>query len=153
MRRIGLTSKANARFVEQSALYDTMLAYDAVDTLAVEGGATILDFAGSAEILATLYDRLPGRIAYTLRVGVTHHEAARERALPLVPQPVSFFAPNAAVALIGEIGQEGFDADVVQAWRGFVAEASALVSVERGAGAQACSARGASRLAGGRGRR
>ena len=137
LQRIGLTAAANVAFVEGTGLYDSVLAYDAIDTLAPTGPSVLIDFAGDAAVLGAVYARLAGRIAHSLRVGVTHHDAATASALPLAPKPVWFFAPDAATTLIGEIGQDAFNVAVAAQWDGFVELAEGLVKVAEDSGIDA----------------
>ena len=137
LQRIGLTAAANVAFVEGTGLYDSVLAYDAIDTLAPTGPSVLIDFAGDAAVLEAVYARLAGRIAHSLRVGVTHHDAATASALPLAPKPVWFFAPDAATTLIGEIGQDAFNVAVAAQWDGFVELAEGLVKVAEDSGIDA----------------
>lgn len=137
VQRIGLTSAANLAFVEQTGLYDTVLAYDAIDTLAPAGPSVVIDFAGDAAVLDSVYARLAGRIALCLRVGVTHHDARTTAVVPLEPKPAWFFAPDAATTLIGEIGQDAFNLAVAAQWDGFVALAAGLVRVVEEQGIEA----------------
>ncbi|GHH21986.1 hypothetical protein GCM10008023_31460 [Sphingomonas glacialis] len=137
LTRIGLTAAANVGFVEGTGLYDSVLAYDAIDTLAPTGSSVLIDFAGDAAVLEAVYARLAGRIAHSLRVGVTHHDAATASALPLAPKPVWFFAPDAATTLIGEIGQDAFNVAVAAQWDGFVELAAGLVKVAEDSGIDA----------------
>ena len=130
VRRIGLTSAGNVEFVTGTGLYDAVIAYEAIDTIAAQGGAVAIDFAGNADILRALYAALPERLSYCLRVGATHHEERGDTGILPGPKPVWFFAPDAATALIGEIGQDGFNAGVALQWQGFVATAAGLVTVE-----------------------
>lgn len=134
VRRIGLTSAGNAGFVERSGLYDAVLRYDALDPLAAERAAVVIDFAGDAALLQAIYARMP--VARALRVGATHHEARGPDAV-LDPKSTWFFAPDAATALTGRVGQDGFDAAVAAQWRGFVAAIETLVAIEHGSGPEA----------------
>ncbi|WP_353205692.1 DUF2855 family protein [Sphingomonas sp.] len=137
VRRIGLTGAANVAFVERTGLYDYVVAYDALGTLDAAGGVVVIDFAGNMALLRALYAGLSGRLAQCLRVGVTHHDdRGAGEALP-GPKPVWFFAPDAATALIGEIGQDGFNTGVAAQWRGFVDTAGGLVRVEHQSGMDA----------------
>lgn len=132
--RIGLTSAAKAAFVTGTGLYDRVVRYDDLAALADTGPAVAIDFAGNADLLARLHATLGAALRHSLRVGVTHHEA-RTGDLALVgPKPVWFFAPDAAVALIGTLGQDGFQSAVAAAWRDFVIAAEAMVTVHHGTG-------------------
>lgn len=137
LRRVGLTSAAHVAFVEKTGLYDAVLAYDAIDAAAGVEAAAVIDFAGNAALLRAIYAALPGRVAACLRVGVTHHDTVGETGVLPGPKPVWFFAPTAATTLIGEIGQDGFNAAVAAQWGGFVATAAELVQVEHGNGMEA----------------
>lgn len=137
VQRIGLTSAANRAFVEQTGLYDQVLAYDAIDTLAPTGPSVVIDFAGDAGMLDAIYARLAGRIAQCLRVGVTHHDARTAAVGPLDPKPAWFFAPDAATTLIAEIGQGAFHLAVAAQWDGFVDLAAGLVRVVEESGIDA----------------
>ena len=134
VRRVGLTGTGNVAFVESTGLYDAVLAYDAVDTMvstgALAGDAVVIDFAGNAELLRSLYAELFGRLSHCLRVGATHHDERGEAEVLPGPKPAWFFAPDAATALIGDIGQDGFNAAVAAQWRGFVETAAGMVTVE-----------------------
>lgn len=137
VRRIGLTGVGNVAFVERTGLYDAVLAYDGLDRLDLAGSAVIIDFAGDIALLRSLYNRFDGNLARCLRVGVTHHdERGGGQGMP-GPSPVWFFAPDAATALIREIGQDGFNAGVAARWQGFVDMAAGLVRVEYGGGIDA----------------
>jgi hypothetical protein len=137
VRRIGLTAMANIAFVQATGLYDAVIAYDAIESLELAGSAVLVDFAGSGDLLRDLYAQLPGQLAFVLRVGVTHHDERGETGALPGPAPVWFFAPDAATALIGEIGPEAFNAALAERWAGFVAEAETWVTVERSEGAEA----------------
>ena len=131
IRRIGLTGARNVAFVERTGLYDAVLPYDALDRLDVAGPAVAIDFAGNADLLRGLYAALSGTLSHCLRVGATHHDERGETGPLAGPKPLWFFAPDAATALIGEIGQDGFNATVARLWSGFIGTAEALVTVEQ----------------------
>ena len=137
VRRIGLTSAGNVAFVEATGLYDVVMAYDALDTFDGTSSAVVIDFAGNPAVLRSLYDALSGRLAQCLRVGVTHHGEGGDTGVLPGPKPVWFFAPDAATALIGAIGQDDFNAAVALQWRGFVDTAAGLVTVEHRRGMDA----------------
>jgi hypothetical protein len=137
VRRIGLTGAGNVAFVARTGLYDAVVSYEALDTLNAVGRTVVIDFAGNMALLQSLYAALPARLAQCLRVGVTHHDERGAGEVLPGPKPVWFFAPDAATALIGEIGQDGFNAGVAAQWRGFVDTAVGLVRVEHQSGVEA----------------
>jgi hypothetical protein len=135
--RIGLTSARNVGFVEETGLYDRVLVYEAVDELDVPGKAVLIDFAGSADLLHDIHEKLADRLAHSLRVGVTHHDEQGDAGALPGPRPVWFFAPDVATALIGAIGQDAFNQAVAERWSAFVREAEGWITVESGQGAEA----------------
>lgn len=65
-------------------------------------------------------------------MGATHVAALGQPApagLP-GPDPIVFFAPDHAVAAIGEIGAAAFNARVDERWNSFVADAASLIATE-----------------------
>ena len=148
VRRIGLTSTPNRAFVEATGLYDAVVSYDALDRLDVAGQVVLVDFAGNTQLLRDIYAALPGQLAQVLRVGVTHHDERAGTELLPDPRPVWFFAPDAATALIGEIGAPAFNAALAAHWAAFVAEAATWITVERCEGAEALQAVWRDQLAG-----
>ncbi|MGH6617070.1 DUF2855 family protein [Sphingomonas sp.] len=141
IRRIGLTSGSNVAFVEQTGLYDQVIAYDALDALDVAGTAVLVDFAGNAGVIADVQARLAERLVHILKVGVTHHDegvaGGGDSGVATGPKPVWFFAPDAAATLIGAIGQDGFQSAVAERWHAFLTDADGWVTVDRQSGAEA----------------
>ena len=129
IRRIGLTSAAHVDFVHESGLYDEVLPYDAVDSVAAVPSVSV-DFAGNAGVLRAIHTRLP-ELRYSSTVGMTHVGAPAGNDDPLPgPAPVLFFAPSEAVEAIGALGAEGFTDAVAQAWAGFVSQTPRFFGVE-----------------------
>ncbi len=85
---------------------------------------------------AQLAARLGPQLSYILKVGVTHHDES-EGTPGAGPKPVWFFAPDAAAALIGEIGPDAFQSAVADRWSGFVADADGWVTIDRKTGSDA----------------
>jgi hypothetical protein len=137
VRRIGLTGAGNVGFVEETGLYDRVLAYEGLDELDVRGNSVLIDFAGSADLLHDIHHKSADRLVHSLRVGVTHHDEQGDAGALAGPRPVWFFAPDVATALIGEIGQDAFNQAVAERWAAFVREAERWIKVEHGEGAEA----------------
>ena len=80
--------------------------------------------------MAALRRHFGNALAYSCLVGLTHVAALgqpAETGLP-GPDPVVFFAPDHATALIGEIGAAAFNARVEECWSSFVADAASLIA-------------------------
>ena len=126
--RIGLTSPGNLAFVQGTGLYDQVLAYADIDQLALAPSVSV-DFAGDVRVVAALRRHFGNALAYNCLVGVTHVGALGQPAETGLPgsDPVMFFAPDHATALIGEIGAAAFNARVDERWNSFVADAASLI--------------------------
>ena len=137
VKRVGLTSKGNLRFVKDSGLYDEVLSYDDVGSLPQTLSVTV-DFAGNAKLLGQLHHHLGDALKYSCLVGATHVE---ERGGGLGgganlpgPSPTLFFAPDHAVALFKEHGPEKAGSMVAESWRGFLEDAGGSIDIERHCG-------------------
>ena len=133
IKRIGLTSPSNVSFVEQSGLYDQVVAYDAIATIAPLQSVSV-DFAGNAGLLGQVHKALGASLNYSCLVGATHIEARSTfgggTALP-GPKPVLFFAPDHAVALFRELGTTEATRQIAAAWRGFLAASEGTIAITR----------------------
>ncbi len=128
IRRIGLTSAAHADFVRKSGLYDEVLTYDAIGSVASVPTVAV-DFAGNAAVLRAVHTHLP-ELRHSSTVGMTHVDARIGTGEPLPgPAPLLFFAPSEAVETIKALGAEGFTEAVAQAWAGFVSHTEGFVNV------------------------
>lgn len=139
IRRIGLTSKGNVAFVEASGLYDEVVAYDDLERVASLRSVSV-DFAGNAELLASIHRHFENALAHSVLVGATHIEArsvfGKNEPLP-GPKPQLFFAPDHAVAFFKAHGAEEGGKLVAAAWREFLKAAEGTVAIERHAGLEA----------------
>ena len=125
IRRIGLTSSGNVDFVKKSGLYDEVVAYDDVGSLADKPTVTV-DFAGNAVLLRRLHEHFGDALKYSCLVGVTHIDDRGEGlgAGPNLPGPTPtlFFAPDHAVALFKELGPEEAGRHMATSWKTFLAD-------------------------------
>lgn len=133
IKRIGLTSPTNVSFVEKTGLYDAVVAYDAITSLAGQQ-SVIVDFAGNAGLLGQVHKHLGNSLNYSCLVGATHIEARSTlgggAAMP-GPKPVLFFAPDHAVALFKELGAEEATRQIAAAWRRFLQAAQGTIAITR----------------------
>jgi len=139
VKRIGLTSKGNVAFVEASGLYDQVVAYDDLESLAAVPSVSV-DFAGNAELLARIHHHLADALSQSVLVGATHIEArsvfGKSEPLP-GPKPQLFFAPDHAVAFFKAHGAEEGGKLVAAAWREFLKAAEGSIAIERHQGLDA----------------
>jgi Protein of unknown function (DUF2855) len=129
---VGVTSPGNADFVSGLDIYDSVVTYDDVAASVPDdaSGAVVVDMAGNGPTLNALHEALGDRIAYSMVVGRTHHDAP-PAAPTSGPTPQMFFAPTALV----EIGSKGIDVEAFQAamtgaLHGFVDRSSTWLTIE-----------------------
>lgn len=139
VRRIGLTSQGNVAFVEASGLYDTVVSYDALESLPVAQTVSV-DFAGNADLLARVHRHFGESLMHSALVGVTHIEARSTfgggEPLPGI-KPALFFAPDHAVAFFKAHGVEHGGELVAAAWREFLKAVEGTIAIERHKGLDA----------------
>jgi hypothetical protein len=110
LRTVGLTATSRKRDVADLGLYDEVLSYDDIGSLAVEPAA-LIDLTGSTQILAAVHERLGSRLLHSSLAGtthgtVTHGEGGQElRGLP-GPHPQLFFVPDYLRARARESGMD-----------------------------------------------
>lgn len=137
IRRLGLTSAGNRAFVEQTGLYDEVLAYDDLASADADRPTVSVDFAGNGQLLADIHAHWGGSLKFSSLVGATHVEQrGGGQDLP-GPKPELFFAPTAAESLMKEIGPAQFRARVDEQFAAFVKGASAYLTIEDIAGQDA----------------
>jgi len=140
IKRIGLTSAGNVDFVKSTGLYDEVVAYDDVGSLAQEPTVTV-DFAGNAKLLASLHHHFNDNLRYSCLVGATHIEErgaglGASRDLP-GPPPTLFFAPDHFVSFFKEHGPVEGGKMAAAAWHSFLEAVSGAIEVEKHSGLEA----------------
>ena len=134
---VGLTSRAHTTFVERTAYYDRVVAYDHVQSLAGEPSAVFVDFAGNAELAGSVHRTLGEKLKYSCSVGVTHWEKmAPTDELPGPPR-ILFFAPDHARKRVGDWGAAAFQSRVGEAMRQFLASTTPWLRIAEGRGRNA----------------
>ena len=137
IRRIGLTSASNKAFVEGTGLYDEVLVYDDLASADAGRPTVSVDFAGNGPLLAEIHAHWGDSLKFSSLVGATHVEERGGADNLQGPKPELFFAPTAAETLMKEIGPAAFRARVDEQFAAFVEGASAYLSIEDIAGADA----------------
>jgi len=134
---VGLTSRANTAFVERTAYYDRVVAYDHVQSLAGGPAAVFVDFAGNATVAGSVHRTLGEKLKYSCSVGVTHWEKmAASEELPGPPR-ILFFAPDYAKKRVGDWGAAAFQSRVGEAMRQFLASTGSWLRIVEGRGRNA----------------
>lgn len=116
---IGLTSPRSAELVAGLGIYDSVVAYDAIESLG-QGPATFVDIAGDGAVRLAVHAHYGDRLVHSMAVGMTHWEElpAGSGELP-GPRPIFFFAPDRVRKRRGDWGRAGLESRVAEAWHPF----------------------------------
>jgi hypothetical protein len=132
VRLVGATSSANLAFVERVGLYDQVVTYD--DLAGVDSVPTVVvDVAGAGATVAALHERLGDRIAYSMIVGKSHHDAP-PAAITSGPQPEMFFAPGEIEGRLAEWGAAEYQRRAAEGLHAFIEDSRHWLTVEQHAG-------------------
>ncbi|WP_040492932.1 DUF2855 family protein [Ilumatobacter nonamiensis] len=135
---VGVTSTGNVEMVEELGFYDSVVTYDAIDTIPTDGGAVSIDMAGNPQALAAVHARFGDGLAYSMTVGRSHHDAPAASDAPMEgPQPQLFFAPTEVTRRIDEWGRAEYGRRCADALSEFVDGSRAWMDVEHRTGAGA----------------
>ena len=135
---VGLTSGANAEFVVHTGVYDSVVSYDAIETLDPATASAFVDFAGNAATRARIHRHFGDALAASLMIGATDWDAPREAASDLPgPTPEMFFAPTVLAQRIAEWGPGGFDSRLTAAWESFLDSTGRWLEIVTGSGTAA----------------
>jgi hypothetical protein len=134
VRVIGLTSAANAGFVQSLGCYDEVVTYDLVTSLPPDAPVAFVDMAGDSELSAKLHRHFGDRLKYSGRVGLTHRAATPDE--PELPgaKPAWFFAPDQIRKRAKEWGPGGVETRFGAAWSGFPPTLEKRLTVVEGRG-------------------
>jgi len=122
---IGLTSAGNVGFTTALGCYDSVLTYDAVNTLPADAPAVYVDFSGSTKVRSAVHTHLGDSLAYSCSVGGTHwSDLGSGKGLP-GPRPVLFFAPAQVKKRNADWGAAGLQQQIANAWAAFMVPVTA----------------------------
>ncbi len=93
---IGLTSQANASFLVDLEVYDSIILYDDLDRLPTDRRAAFVDMSGNAEVIDAVYRGFGDNLVESVRVGATHLGKRGSGETPPGPTPRFFFIPDEA---------------------------------------------------------
>jgi hypothetical protein len=129
---VGVTSAGNREFVRGLPWYDQVVSYDEIATLPVAPTVSV-DMAGNGAALAELHAHLGDRLAYSMIIGKSHHDAPMaEIAGPVQPQ--FFFAPTEVTRRVEQWGRDGYQQRCAEAVESFVGASHDWLTVRRTAG-------------------
>ena len=108
-KSIGLTSAGNKEWVENLAIYDHTLSYDAPAEIDTSIPTVIVDMSGNAELLAKLAEHLQETLNFCLNVGLTHWQSAGQSSSIPSERREFFFAPSHIQMRMKEWGPAEFE--------------------------------------------
>ncbi len=136
-RVIGLTSPANAAFVQGLGCYDQVVTYDQVRSLPSELPVVFVDMAGDGEVLSTIHHHLRDQLKHSCIVGLTHWERRQPPADLPGATPTFFFAPTQLQKRTQEWGAAGLQQRYGEAWQQFLGFTKDRIRIVRGRGPSA----------------
>ncbi len=145
---VALTSPTRREFVASLPCYDSVLAYDDVESLATEADTILIDMAGNGAVLERVHRHLGDRLRYSMAVGRSHHDAPETSGELAGPQPEFFFAPTQVEKRIADWGADDYRNRLGASLRGFVDQSSRWLEVVRSVGPEAAAEAWADLLAG-----
>ena len=121
-RVVGLTSAGNTDFVTSLGVYDEVITYTDVASIAPVPSVYV-DVAGDQVVRHAVHARLGDLLGHSMTVGGTHWDspADTDAATLAGPRPTFFFAPSQISKRSKEWGRDGLDARVSEAWHLFAA--------------------------------
>jgi hypothetical protein len=135
---VGLTSGANADFVMHTGVYDSVVSYEAIETLDPTVRSAFVDFAGNEATRARVHRHFGDALATSLMIGATDWDSPRGGSGDLPgPKPEMFFAPSVLAQRIAEWGPGGFDSRLTAAWESFLDSTEGWLEIVRDRGAVA----------------
>ena len=126
---VGATSPQRHAFASRLGVYDDVIDYEALASLAATEPTLYIDFAGDAGFRRAVHAHWRERLTYSCSVGGTHHAALGSGSGLPGPKPQLFFAPaqmqkRQAPPPQG-LGRAGMLAQIDHAWTAFIARATA----------------------------
>ncbi|MGA9320338.1 MAG: DUF2855 family protein [Xanthobacteraceae bacterium] len=129
---VGLTSKRNLDFVRSTGVYDRVVTYDDLETLA-SGLVAVADFSGNSALIRKLQDALGNRAVFFCLVGYTHSD---RRSLEIVEDAkmMRFFAPDQIRKRVREWGAGEFDRRYNEALQAYIRQSRGWLRIIEGFG-------------------
>jgi hypothetical protein len=129
---VGLTSAANAEFVQSVGYYDKTVVYDDLASLPADAPTAFVDMAGGGRVLSAVHHHFGDALRTSCLVGATHWEESSPQGAAGLPGPAPtfFFAPDRVVKRMADWGADGFAGRVSVAWAGFLESVDPWLTIE-----------------------
>ncbi len=106
---IGMTSTKNLDTTNELGVYDQLVSYDQWDSIDMSQPTVIVDMSGNIELVNQLAEKLEGKLAYLIQVGMTHWDKAGQKVNVEKSKKEFFFAPGHMQMRIKQWGPEEFN--------------------------------------------
>ncbi|NNE95226.1 MAG: DUF2855 family protein [Acidimicrobiales bacterium] len=127
---IGLTSPSNREFVESLGCYDTVIAYDELESLPA-GPTVLIDFAGNQNVVRAVHEHYGDDLKHSAVIGGTHWDADRPEPAPMPgPKQEFFFAPTRIQVRAKDWGMAELQRRLAAEWAAFLPLADESLTVQ-----------------------
>ena len=130
---VGLTSPRNVEFTESLGVYDKVVPYEQLDSLAREP-VVYVDMSGDAKVRSAVHGHFADELKHDAMVGITHHDELGGGSELPGPEPVFFFAPTRLEKRNEDWGAEGVNQRLADSWKPYVEWLRGWLQVEHGSG-------------------
>jgi hypothetical protein len=146
VRVVGVTSAGNVAMVRSLGVYDDVVTYDSLDSIAIVP-SVLIDIAGAGAAVAAVHERLGDSLAYSMIVGKSH-VTDPGAAITAGPTPQMFFAPGEIQTRLADWGPDGYRERIGASLGAFIAGSQSWLTVEEHHGPEQMQAAWANVLAG-----
>jgi hypothetical protein len=140
VERIGLTSEPNLSFVDGTGLYDSVVAYDRIDSIPADEPLLYLDFSGNADLRTAVHSRFSESLASSTTIGAADWEGLMPSGDGVTlagPDPGFFFAPSHVARRSADWGADELRRRVGEYLDRFIDEAGTWLRIRRASGPEA----------------
>jgi hypothetical protein len=138
LRTVGVTAPSRSAAARQSGVYDDVVAYDELEALDQEVESWLVDVAGDPVLLNRVRVQLGKALVRTIGLGASHGVVDGPSEGPAVDD--RFNTAAALAALRADLGYDGVDRLMDQAWRSVARWSVDAVAVDEVAGLDAAAA-------------
>jgi Protein of unknown function (DUF2855) len=131
---VGLTSPRGLDFAGSLGVYDRVVTYEEIESLA-DTPAAYVDMAGNSQVRSAVHGHYGDALVHSAVVGATHRD--RMGALPDSlpgPRPKFFFAPDRVAKRMSEWGRDGFEQRLTDAWGPYLEWCEGWLEIVHGEG-------------------
>ncbi|MGR3637097.1 MAG: DUF2855 family protein [Shimia sp.] len=136
VRIVGLTSSGNADYVAAQSGADSVVTYDAIETLD-KVPSVYVDMSGNADVKRTLHAHLADELRHSSAVGTSHWDQFKAKQELEGVKPQFFFAPSQIEKRRADWGPGEIERQITAGWKRLAADASAWLDLKEHVGLDA----------------